>query len=57
VINTTAVRGAAAGPSNLGNKRLGGYAFLGIRYWFSVPFRRIFLATVFYVIALIISWT
>jgi hypothetical protein len=35
---------------------LGGYAFLGKRYWFSVPFRGILLATAFYVIALIINW-
>jgi hypothetical protein len=41
---------------SLGLLLLGGYAFLGKRYWFSVPFRGILLATVLYVIALIISW-
>jgi hypothetical protein len=34
-----------------------GYALLGKRYWFSVPFRGILLAAVLYVIALIISRT
>ena len=33
-----------------------GYAFLGKRYWFSVPYRGILLATVFYVAALIVRW-
>ena len=41
----------------LGLLLLGGYAFLGKRYWFSVPFRGILLATVLYVIALIINWS
>ena len=41
---------------SLGLLLLGGYAFLAKRYWFSVPFRAILLATVFYVIALIINW-
>ena len=41
---------------SLGLLLLGGYAFLGKRYWFGVPFRGILLATVFYVIALIINW-
>jgi hypothetical protein len=41
---------------SLGLLLLGGYAFLGKRYWFSAPFRGILLATVFYVIALIINW-
>jgi hypothetical protein len=41
---------------SLGLLLLGGYAFLGKRYWFSVPFRGILLATVLYVIALIINW-
>ena len=41
---------------SLGLLLLGGYAFLGKRYWFSVPFRGILLATVFYLIALIINW-
>jgi hypothetical protein len=35
---------------------LGGYAFLGKRYWFSVPFRGIVLATVLYVLALVAYW-
>ena len=33
-----------------------GYAFLGQRYWFSVPFRGIVLATVLYAAALIVRW-
>ena len=41
---------------SLGLLLLGGYAFLGKRYWFSVPFRGILLATVLYVAALIIYW-
>jgi hypothetical protein len=41
---------------SLGLLLLGGYAFLAKRYWFSVPFRGILLATVCYVIALIINW-
>jgi hypothetical protein len=41
---------------SLGLSLLGGYAFLAKRYWFSVPFRGILLATVFFVIALIINW-
>jgi hypothetical protein len=32
---------------------LGGYTFLGVRYWFSVPFRGILLSLVLYVSALI----
>jgi hypothetical protein len=40
---------------SLGLLMLCGLAFLGKRYWFSVPFRGILLATIFYVIALIIS--
>jgi hypothetical protein len=35
---------------------LGGYVFLGKRYWFSVPFRGIVLATVLYVAALVAIW-
>ena len=35
---------------------LAGYVFLGKRYWFSVPFRGILLATVLYVAALIVGW-
>lgn len=34
---------------------LGGYVFLGARYWFSVPFRGILAATVLYVAALILA--
>jgi hypothetical protein len=40
----------------LGLLLLAGYAFLGKRYWFSVPFRGILLATVLYVAALIVGW-
>lgn len=35
---------------------LGGYLFLARRYWFSVPFRGIVLATTLYVLALAVSW-
>ncbi len=35
---------------------LGGYVFLGKRYWFSVPFRGIVVATILYVFALVASW-
>ena len=38
----------------LGLVLLGGYAFLGKRYWFKSPLRGIALATVFYVVALAI---
>jgi hypothetical protein len=41
---------------SLGLLLLGGYVFLGKCYWFSVPFRGILLAAVFYAIALIINW-
>jgi hypothetical protein len=41
---------------SLGLLLLGGYAFLGRRYWFSVPFRGILLATLFYILALVINW-
>jgi hypothetical protein len=34
---------------------LAGYAYLGKRYWFSVPFRGILLAAVLYVGALVIA--
>jgi hypothetical protein len=34
-----------------------GYAFLGLRYWFSVPFRGIVLATILYAAALTVCWT
>jgi hypothetical protein len=40
----------------LGLVLLGGYVFLGKRYWFSVPFRSIVVATVCYVIALLLVW-
>ena len=33
-----------------------GYAFLGKRYWFSVPFRGILVATVLYVVALVLHY-
>lgn len=33
-----------------------GYVFLGQRYWFSVPFRGIVLATVLYAAGLIVRW-
>ena len=42
---------------SLGLLLLGGYAYLGKRYWFRVPFRGILLATVLYVIALVTHWT
>jgi hypothetical protein len=32
------------------------YAFLGQRYWFSIPFRGIVLATILYLLALLASW-
>jgi hypothetical protein len=37
----------------LGLVTLGGYIFLGKRYWFSIPFRGIVLATTLYVLALV----
>jgi hypothetical protein len=40
----------------LGLLLLGGYVFLGKRYWFSVPFRGIVLATILYVSALLLRW-
>jgi len=33
-----------------------GYVFLGQRYWFSVPFRGIVLATALYLMALVVRW-
>jgi hypothetical protein len=42
---------------SLGLLLLGGYAWLGKRYWFSVPLHGILLATVLYVVALIINRT
>lgn len=38
----------------LGLLLLGGYVFLGWRYWFSVPFRSIVVATICYVAALVL---
>jgi hypothetical protein len=35
---------------------LGGYIFLGRRYWFSVPFRGILVATALYFAALVAFW-
>ena len=35
---------------------LAGYAFLGWRYWFSVPFRGIVLSMTLYVAALVAHW-
>lgn len=32
---------------------LGGYTFLGMRYWFSIPFRGILLSLILYALALI----
>lgn len=40
----------------LGLLLLTGYVFLGWRYWFSVPFRSIVVATICYVIALTLLW-
>lgn len=40
----------------LGLLLLAGYVFLGWRYWFSVPFRSIVVATISYVIALLLFW-
>ena len=40
---------------SLGLLLLLGYAFLGKRYWFSIPFRGILVATVLYVCALVIA--
>jgi hypothetical protein len=39
----------------LGLLLLLGYAFLGQRYWFSVPFRGVLLATTLYAAALVIA--
>jgi hypothetical protein len=35
---------------------LGGYCFLGKRYWFRVPFRGIAFATALYVAAIVTNW-
>ena len=40
----------------LGLALLGGYVFLGKRYWFSTPSRGILLSTVLYLAALILTW-
>ena len=40
----------------LGLLFLAGYIFLGKRYWFSIPFRGIILATALYVTALLVNW-
>jgi hypothetical protein len=40
---------------SLGLVALVAYAFLGKRYWFSVPFRGILVAAAFYVIAIVIA--
>ena len=40
---------------SLGLVLLAGYAFLGRRYWFRIPFRGIVLATLLYVSALVIA--
>ena len=40
----------------LGLLLLAGYVFLGWRYWFSVPFHSIVVATVCYVTALALLW-
>ncbi len=41
---------------SLGLLLLFGYVFLGKRYWFSIPFRGILLATALYVLALLVAW-
>jgi len=41
---------------SLGLLLLFGYVFLGKRYWFSIPFRGILLATALYVFALLVAW-
>ena len=41
----------------LGLLLLLGYVFLGKRYWFSVPYRGILLATACYVAALVVLWS
>ena len=41
----------------LGLLTLAGYVFLAKRYWFSIPFRGIVLATALYVLALVANWT
>ncbi|WP_137820439.1 hypothetical protein [Pseudomonas sp. 2FG] len=41
---------------SLGLLLLLGYVFLGKRYWFSIPFRGILLATALYILALLSNW-
>ena len=41
----------------LGLGVLASYVFLSKAYWFSIPFRCILVATVSYVVALIVRWT
>jgi hypothetical protein len=40
----------------LGLLTLATYVFLAKRYWFSIPFRGIVLATILYVLALVANW-
>jgi hypothetical protein len=40
----------------LGLLLLAGYVFLGKRYWFSVPFRGIVLASALYSLGLVVGW-
>jgi len=40
----------------LGLLLLAGYVFLGKRYWFSVPFRAILVATALYTVGLVVGW-
>jgi len=40
----------------LGLLTLASYVFLGKRYWFSIPFRGIVLATTLFVLALVANW-
>ena len=41
----------------VGGLALVGYVFLGRRYWFSVPYRGLLLATALYAAGLIVRWT
>lgn len=41
----------------LGLLTLVAYAFLGKRYWFSIPFRGIVLATTLYALGILANWT
>lgn len=40
----------------LGLTLLLGYTFLGLRYWFSVPFRGIVVATALYAAGVLVAW-